>query len=97
MSSPVVNGIVGPLKDTTITLTGSAQLAVAANVNRTHLQFQAPIGGLWYSFTNAACAPGATGCFSLAPGVIYQPQGGVPSNALYFNGTTGQTVPLTEC
>jgi len=97
MSSPVVNGIVGPLKDQTITLTGSAQLALVANTSRSHLQFQAPIGGLTYSFTNASCAPGATGCFTLAPGVLYQPQGGVPQNALYFYGTVGQLVPLTEC
>jgi hypothetical protein len=59
--------------------------------------FQAPIGGLWFSFTNAACSPGATGCFSLAPGVLYQPTGGVPQNAVYMYGTTGQIVPLTEC
>jgi len=96
MSSPVVNGIVGPVKDQTVTLNGSPQLALPANNNRTHLQFQAPIGGLTYSFTNSSCAPGLTGCFSLAPGVIYQPQGGVPQNALYFNGTNGQIVPLTE-
>jgi hypothetical protein len=96
MSAPVINGVVAP-KDTTVTLTGSAQVACPVNTNRSHLQFQAPVGGLWYSFTNPSCAPGATGCFSLAPGVLYQPQGGVPQNALYFYGTNGQLVPLTEC
>jgi hypothetical protein len=96
MSAPVVPGIVAP-KDTTLTLNGAAQLACPANTYRTHLMFQAPIGGLWFSFTNPACAPGLTGCFSLAPGVIYQPAGGVPQNAVYFNGTNGQLVPLTEC
>lgn len=96
MSAPVVNGIVSP-KDASLTLNGSAQVACVYNPNRTHLQFQAPIGGLWYSFTNAAISPGATGCFSLAPGVIWQPQGGVPSNAVYMYGTNGQIVPITEC
>lgn len=97
MSAPVVNGIVGPTKDQTLALNGSAQQALPVNTSRSHLQFQAPIGGLWYSFTNPSCAPGASGCFSLAPGVLYQPQGGVPSNALYVLGTNGQSVVISEC
>lgn len=96
MSSPVVFGIVSP-KDTSVTLNGSPQLACPANVNRTHIEFQAPVGGVWYSWVNPLCAPGLTGCFQLAPGVTYKPSGGVPSNALYVNGTTGQLMPLTEC
>jgi hypothetical protein len=96
MSSPVVNGIVSP-KEASVTLTGSAQQALPVNTYRTHLLFQAPVGGLWYSFTNPAITPGGTGCFNLAPGVVYNPQGGVPSNALYLYGTAGQLVPINEC
>lgn len=88
-------------RDVSLTLNGSAQLLVAANSNRTHLQFQAPSGGnMAYSYTNASCgAPGTptTGCFILAAGATWSPGFGLVGSAIYVNGTNTQLCVATEC
>jgi hypothetical protein len=84
--------------DRTLTLTGSPQVLAAANPTRTHLQFQAPSGGsITYSYTNALCASGLTGCYTLSAGATYSPSFGMPGGAIYVNGTAAQVVVATEC
>lgn len=83
--------------DVSLTLTGNPQQLVGRNDYRTHLQFQAPAGGLTYSYTNPNCAPGLTGCYTLSAGSTWGPSFGLPATAIYVNGTSGQFLPATEC
>lgn len=88
----------GPPNDITLTLNGSPQLLVGPNKYRSHIQFQAPAGGnLTYSFTNASCAAGLTGCFTLGAGQTYINGATTPQCSIYVNGTNAQVVVATEC
>jgi hypothetical protein len=96
MSIEVRNGVVTP-RDATLTLSGSAQTLVTANQYRSFLTFQAPAGGLSYSFTNPTVS--GTGVFTLSSGAYYPPTGqnGVVTQACYVLGTAAQVVPCLEC
>lgn len=86
------------VRDITLTLNGSPQQLVGSNLYRTHLQFQAPAGGaVTYSYTNASCAAGLTGCYTLAAGSTWAPSWGCPSGPIYVNGTNAQVLVATEC
>lgn len=84
--------------DVSLTLNGSAQQLVAYSQDRGHLQFQCNQGNIAYSYTNPNCgAPGTptTGCYVLAAGQVWSPAFGLPSNAIYVNGTNGQLLIAT--
>lgn len=84
--------------DNTLTLTGSPQQLVAANQYRTHLQFQnTGTHTMYYSYTNANCGAGLTGCYQLAAGANWSPTFGLPATAVYVNGTAGDIMVCTEC
>lgn len=84
--------------DISAVLTGTAgQVLTPKNINRTFLQFQAPAGGLWYSFTNSTCTTSGTGCYSLSPTLTYLSGYVVPGSPIYIFGTAGQLVNASEC
>jgi hypothetical protein len=85
-------------RDISITLGTAATVLAVANQYRSHLQMQNVSQTFYYSFTNAACAPGATGCYQLGAGQTYMSGAIVPEGNIYVAGTgTGSLLVATEC